>query len=453
MGSATQVRISSLLFRRLHHRTLIALLLLLPAAASARAVRTAAAAASGFVPTYNSSPLLRTRWIAASSSSSSLPMIRSVHIPGHGNSIVVMNSVPLLQSTRLFQQQRSGREDEELENAGNGSSSSGSAISSSSSSLSRSYQIGQYLFGATAVRILTMPDRTMTTLLATKWGGAAGFGLASGVCHILKQQLLQSKKTTQAAVEEKDSSDDDDDATYQRLSLGLLMFSLIGLTAIPGEAGFLNTAASAMVMTLWLTALRLYGAMIAYTGWKQQQRRNVSNTNTMGAANATTTTMTARMQLNDLVAGLKATLAGLRVRNTKKALTYRNCLLLVGLGTLSSLMEGIFYMRYHTEFIRTGFEISLQWSAVSRLVFIASMIYSLKDGAERDKLRNRTYMQLNLMVGAWAVLVGIGQFIYPLGVAFYRGVEMFAFAFPFFLRAFKSQIENDKAKREAKAIF
>lgn len=97
--------------------------------------------------------------------------------------------------------------------------------------------------------------------------------------------------------------------------------------------------------------------------------------------------------------------------------------------------------------MRTWFEISLQWSAIGRLFMIASMIYSLKDAAERDRLTGTTFIQLNLLVGVWSALVGLGQSIYPLGFAAYRGVEMYAFSLPFFTKALKSQKEKDSKKR------
>jgi hypothetical protein len=105
------------------------------------------------------------------------------------------------------------------------------------------------------------------------------------------------------------------------------------------------------------------------------------------------------------------------------------------------------HLQYRETFNRTWFEISLQGSAVARLFMISTMIYSLKDAAERDRLTGTTFIQLNIMVGAWALLVALGQAIYPLGFAAYRGVEMFAFSLPFFLKALKSLKEKEAQEK------
>ena len=92
------------------------------------------------------------------------------------------------------------------------------------------------------------------------------------------------------------------------------------------------------------------------------------------------------------------------------------------------------------------FDVSLKWSAVARLFMISTMVYTLKDAAERDRLTGTTFIQLNLMVGLWAILVGIGQSVFPLGFAAKRGVEMYALSIPFFIRALKSQKEKSEKK-------
>jgi hypothetical protein len=181
------------------------------------------------------------------------------------------------------------------------------------SQLSLLYSAGRVMFGITGLVLLLMPDRTMTTLLAAKWGGAAGFGIAAGLCDILKG----------ANDHDRLSSD-----TYKRLSLGLLGFHLVGLTAIPGEAAFLPEALPAMVLTAAMTCLRVFGCVLAFRGWKRGCDPKGSWTIQSGA--------------RELAKGLKETLLGLKVQSKKKALTYRNCFLLVCFGIFSSFMEGLF---------------------------------------------------------------------------------------------------------------
>jgi hypothetical protein len=288
--------------------------------------------------------------------------------------------------------------------------------------LSPAYKLGQYGFMLASVVILIIPDQTMTTLLATKLGGSAGFAIAAGLCHILRTANIQNRLRSD---------------TYKRLNLGLFGFCLIGLSAIPGEAAFFTSLLATRIVAGMLTLLKLYGTGLAWNGWK----RGVTTT----ATNTTTSKFSANEIFLELAQGVQSTIKGLKVESTKKALTYRNCLLLLFGGILSSFMEGLFNMRYQKEFSRTWFEITLQWSAMSRLFMIAAMVYTLKDAAERDRLTGTTFIELNLMVGAWAVLVGLGQAIYPLGFAAYRGVEMFAFAVPFLLKAYKSQREKQSS--------
>ena len=95
-------------------------------------------------------------------------------------------------------------------------------------------------------------------------------------------------------------------------------------------------------------------------------------------------------------------------------------------------------------FGRSLFDVSLKWSAMARLFMISTMVFSLKDAAERDRLTGTTFIQLNLMVSAWAVLVGLGQSTYPLGFEASRGIEMYALAIPFFLRAYKAHRKNNE---------
>jgi zinc transporter ZupT len=255
----------------------------------------------------------------------------------------------------------------------------------------------------------------MSTLLATQWGGAAGFALAAAIFQILKTAYTHHRLQSE---------------TYKRLHWGLFVFGTVGMLAIPGEAGFGNSIP--YVTSAWLTLVRAYCAMVAWLGLKEGIRDN-NNNNNNGV-------------VYEMIQLTKQSWQGFRVKNAKKGLAYRNLMLLVTLGMFSNFMEGIFKIRYHGEFSRTWFEISLHWSAISRLFHIWTMIYTLKDAAERDRLTGTTFIQMNVLVGLWAVFIGLGQSVYPLGIAFYRGVEMYAFSLPFFVKAYKSQKEKSQKK-------
>lgn len=275
------------------------------------------------------------------------------------------------------------------------------------------YTIGSYAFGIMGLFVLVIPDRTFASLLASKLGGAAGLGVAAALCRILQNAHRHQRLASD---------------TYKRLHLGLLVFSGIGLAALPGEGGFVDSVWLCRSLAGGLTIAKSIGVLIGSIGWYRGVAKD-------GA-------LTVRAGLDELWKGTKETLQGLRVQDAKKALTYRNYMLLVVFGAFSSFMEGLFYIRYRSAFERTMFEISLQWSGVARLAMLTTLIYSLKDAAERDRLTGTTFQQLNMLVGGWAVLVGLGQAVYPLGFAFTRGVAMFTLAFPFFLRAYKAQQEK-----------
>ncbi|KAL7556808.1 hypothetical protein ACA910_005243 [Epithemia clementina (nom. ined.)] len=284
--------------------------------------------------------------------------------------------------------------------------------------LTVAYRRGSYLFLSLAAILFLIPDHTATVQLAAKFGGAAGYGMAGGLCHIL------------ASANDNDRLSSD---TYLRLNLGLLGFSGLGILFVPAEAGFFFKFPPALVLSMILTLAQAYGVLLSFLGW----RRGVDPT--------------AIQSIEELVQELKdgtiSSLRGMRVENAKQALGYRNCLLMVVSGIFSNMMEGNFNFRYREALRRSWFDVSLNGSAVSRLFMVATMIYSLKDAGERDRLSGTTFIQLNVLIGLWAMLVALGQSIYPLGFAFHRGVEMCAFSLFFLAKALKSFIQKQQNKK------
>jgi hypothetical protein len=128
----------------------------------------------------------------------------------------------------------------------------------------------------------------------------------------------------------------------------LLGFCLLGLAAVPGEAAFVAAPGSAAV--LFTVLVKVYGTALSFVGWKRGVVGTVSGSDTdtdnddNNRKNNTNQGLS-RIMLQEFATGLLETVKGLRVQNAKKALTYRNCLLLVVGGMFSNFMEGIFDLR------------------------------------------------------------------------------------------------------------
>lgn len=201
--------------------------------------------------------------------------------------------------------------------------------------LSKAYTIGQYLFLLTAVLHLYTVRPAGIFLesdfaRSTEWGAAAGFGVAAGVSYILK-----------GAVDHDRLNSD----TYKRLSVGLLGFCLLGMAAVPGEAAFVAVPGPAAVPVLFTVLVRLYGTALSFVGWK---RGVIGVVNGSGSDRKNTKQGLPRIMQQEFATGMLETVKGLHVRNAKKALTYRNCLLLVVAGMFSNFMEGVFNLRVST---------------------------------------------------------------------------------------------------------
>ena len=180
-------------------------------------------------------------------------------------------------------------------------------------SMDIAYGRARTVLATLAIILVIIPDKTNARKIATKWGGAAGFGMAAAVSNILRKANDKDRLSSN---------------TYKRINFGLLGFSFLGLAGCPGEAGFFANAAPAMVLSLVMVLARLFTGLVAYRGW------------TAGIADSVT-------PLQELIDGAKSNLKGLRVakKDKKKSLAYRNSLLLVFFGILLNLMGGWFDIR------------------------------------------------------------------------------------------------------------
>ena len=269
--------------------------------------------------------------------------------------------------------------------------------------LSKAYHACSYVLGITSVSIFVIKDTSQNRLLTQKVAGAVGFGLAAGVSHILGGATDQNRL----------GSD-----TYKRLNLGLLGFSTLGLLVVPGEAGFLPTANTFLVAWTLLSLVKGLTAVVAWEGWK----RGVDSNSSLVA---------------ELIQGIASTLQGIWFTK-KRGAAYRNPLVLVILGMVSSFFEGCFFVTYKMPTLDT----SLWWSAVGRLFLITTMMYSLKDAADRERLSGTTFIQLNFMMFVWLFTVGIAQSL-RVGEPFLLSkASLLPLSIPFLIETCRYQMEK-----------
>jgi hypothetical protein len=349
-------------------------------------------------PTFSTSRACRAAFVASTTRRSPAPPADAPSPPSFRPPTYL-----LAENASFDGSEGAGRKSDEADTNSVASTNDHAAVINRHDRLPKAYMIAKYLLAGTSLLIFATPDRSFRILLRQQWSGGAGYACAAALCDILQSAHAQGRQ----------SSD-----TYKRLHLAVALFSLTSLTAIPGEAGFFRLNQQGPVLSL-LTAVRSIGALVALWGWKASiQKTHV---------------------VQELRGGIVNTLKGLRVRDGKKALTYRNSFLIVLGAALSSFFQGRFLRSYQKEFLKTNFQISLQWSAVARLAMVAVMIYTLKDAAERDRLAGTTFIQLNVLVGLVAVVAGLGQAAYPVTTAARNGALFFLCSVLFFVKAFQGQ--------------
>ena len=239
--------------------------------------------------------------------------------------------------------------------------------------LTNKYRAGSIVFGLVSLILATMPDRTNAVQLANKYGGAAGYGLAAATCHLLADATSNERLTSD---------------TYKRLNIGLFFFCFISLFSIPGEAAFHPQFGPAVLLMTAMTVIKGWGCTLAYEGWKTGVQESNDNASSLSP----------KQMLSAFGKGIKSTMFG--IYNTpRKGFVYLIYLLLVLVAGFSAVMEAQFYLKYNAPV----FNISLQWSALARLSFVASIVYSLKDASERNHLTGTTFITLNFMIALWAL--------------------------------------------------
>ena len=218
-------------------------------------------------------------------------------------------------------------------------------------------------------------------------GTIAGYLIVASLCHSILQPNAASPSDT-----------------YCRLNTwGLGFFGLVQLPAV-----YTSTS-----VTTCLTLLRLATVATAFA-----RRRLVPSPSSTFS--------------------IQSTWRSWRVRDKRRALTYRNCSLLFVLGMCTRFWSMQFALRYRGLNTSMWLASAAQWEAAARCGVLATMAHVLQDAAERDRLSGTTFTRLNLLVAFWALAVTIGQAMNPWSRAHW-GAECLALAGPFLLGAYKGQ--------------
>ncbi|KAL7435616.1 hypothetical protein ACHAXH_002711 [Discostella pseudostelligera] len=143
------------------------------------------------------------------------------------------------------------------------------AASASASSLILSSSLLPSASVVTVNNARIMATRYQPNLLATYTAGSLGYLLlAAGTCNILSDSVKTKRLYT---------SD-----TYKRLTMGLLLFGLVGLLSVPGESGCIiaGAASSSLSSSFWMggggaTAIfimslfaKFITALVSFIGWE-----------------------------------------------------------------------------------------------------------------------------------------------------------------------------------------
>ncbi|KAL3788527.1 hypothetical protein HJC23_006565 [Cyclotella cryptica] len=226
--------------------------------------------------------------------------------------------------------------------------------------------------------------RYQPNLLATYTAGTLGhLFLTTGLCYILGDAVRAKRLST---------SD-----TYKRLTLGTLLFGLIGLLSVPGEAGCNSSIGPQAMSAIVLVQIsKFVTALVSFVGWE------------FGAGGFGSLSNRARNILKEIAKGCRNVWRTLPVTDDRPATFYRTFFLLVTFfNPLCNIPELSFNLRQGVGLF--SLPPSLTISSIARLTLLSVILYVLKDAAERDRLERTTFVKLNIIVGLWAVGVGTAQ--------------------------------------------
>jgi hypothetical protein len=227
----------------------------------------------------------------------------------------------------------------------------------------QTYDIQSLYAGMTKIYAVTCAFVWSSGHLPTGIQSLSGLLTAAGISNILSD----------AAKHDRLGSD-----TYKRLNLGLVAFNVINMMSLldptlrlsipPLSRGFRTIAFS-----------QVLGALIAALGWKRGLR---------DGANPSI----------ELLEGIKATIPSIWRTKGRGAL-YRNILL-----PICAAIAVVFWKLVIVLYLTPGTSTTSTLGILARLTLVTTMLFSLKDAGERNRLKGTTFIQMNALIGIWSFL-------------------------------------------------
>jgi len=232
----------------------------------------------------------------------------------------------------------------------------------------------------------------------------------------------------------------------QRLTMGTILFSIIGMFSIPGEAGYhYHHNQIKFTTSLVLCQLaKLVTAAISFIGWED----TIPNSDGFGSSPSTRR----KNILHEIISGIKTSWKTLRITESHPASFYRTCFIFVTLGNaIFNIPNLIFYLKEGVNWF--SMPISLIISSIGRMSLLSVILFVLKEehasrqmiiieeGGDGEKdiekkagteEASSMFVMLNMMVGLWSVGVGISQgFVEGVPFNLRRAADKFLFGLIF----------------------
>lgn len=227
--------------------------------------------------------------------------------------------------------------------------------------------------------------------------------LGAGTCQLLSN-------ITKHSPQDDERKEQQQLLIRQRLTIGTLLFSIIGLFSIPGEASYhyqINHQVKFATSLLLCQLSKLITAAVSFIGWEAT---------IPGGFGSSSSSSRGKKILREIANGVKTMWKTMPISNTHPASFYRTFFIIVTLGNVAfNVPNLVFYLREGVNWFSVP--ASTIVSSIGRGGLLTMILFVLKEEHARQhsgddvdvdvdvgKTKGSgTFVLLNMLVGLWAV--------------------------------------------------